>query len=487
MTFGVSSAPFLATQTLNRIAREYKIEFPEVSEIIRSSFYVNDFAFSFDTIEEGLKLRDQLRYILASSQMPMRKWSSNSPDLIKNLPLKDVESTKDESAIIKTLGLVWNPESDEISFAIKPMKEGPITKASVLSEIASIYDPIGLIGPVILRGKLHMKPLRTLKWMQELPEEEKRRWNKYRSRLLALNDVTIPRHALIQNPVNIQLHGFSDASEEAYGAVIYLRSSDAVGNTQVSLVCSKSRVSPPKQKTIARLELCAATLLSKLMSRIEKIFTTTISDVTMWSDSMIVLYWIASESSRLSTFVGHRVAVIQELSKRALFKHIRGELNPADIISRGLLPEEIKDCLMWWFGPHFLATPMSEWPKSLLTISDDHPEITRELRKSFFVAHDRELFNLIETRFSNVKKLINFFAFIRRLAAGEMLRNKGNFSVEEIDRATLSIIRIVQQTLFPLEFKFFTRQLENPALKEIFPQNFAAVPILETSYSRHAQ
>lgn len=475
VTFGLSPSPFIATRALNYIADN--CQFPEAAAVIKSSFYVDDLVFSFDSVEEGKKLQNQLRYVMASSRMPMRKWSSNSPELVKDIPLEDIESINDESTIIKTLGLVWSPVNDTISFSMKPQKEGPITKASVLSEIASIYDPIGLIGPVILLGKLHMKPLRTLKWTEEIPEEQKRRWIEFTSQLEALNNVRVNRHAVIVNPVKIQLHGFGDASEQAYGAVVYLRSSDAVGNVQVSLICSKSRVSPPKQKSIARLELCAAVLLSKLVARIVEVLTIDISNITLWSDSMIALYWIASEPYRLSTFVGNRVAAVQELLIRIIWRHILGILNPGDYMTHGLKPNEIAACKMWWNGPDFLSLPESEWPESLLTISEDDPEISREMRKSFIANHDAKLFNLIETRFSSFKKLVNCFAYIRRLAAGECLRNKGHFSIDEIDRATLNIVRILQQTLFPLEYKYFTRQLENPSLKEEFPSKSSIISL----------
>lgn len=468
VTFGVSSAPFLATNTLNRIAEEFSKRFPAASEIIKSSFYVDDLLFSFDSIDEGLKLRDQLRYLLASSRFPTRKWSSNHPDLLKNLPKNDVELTEEISQIIKTLGIVWKPGTDVISFLMKLLGESPMTKAEILSEIASIYDPIGIIGPVLLLAKLHMKPLRLMKWNQKLSEEDVLRWNEFRSQLAALNNVSVARHAIAINPVSIQLHGFCDASEAAYGAVIYIRSCDSIGNTQISLICSKSRVSPPKQQSIARLELCAAVLLSKLVERILKILTVNIKEVMLWSDSMIALYWIATESSKLSTFVGNRVSVIQELTAYFIWRHILGHMNPADLISRGLMPQMIIDCILWWNGPEFLAKSPSEWPESLLTINEDNPEMTKELRKTFVAAQPSKMFTLIETRFSSIQKLTNCVAYIRRFAV-KQIRQNGPLSIDELENSMFSIVRIIQQTLFPLEHRFFMRQRENPEIKENFP------------------
>lgn len=111
----------------------------------------------------------------------------------------------------------------------------------MLSELASIYDPIGWIGPIVLTAKLFMNQLWLLKldWKDELPEEMKEKWTQFRNMLTLINQIKIPRYCLQENYVFVELHGFCDASIKAYGAVIYLRSYDSFGNIKVSLICSK--------------------------------------------------------------------------------------------------------------------------------------------------------------------------------------------------------------------------------------------------------
>lgn len=111
-----------------------------------------------------------------------------------------------------------------------------------------------------------------------------------------------------------QLHGFADASIKAYGACLYLQTVNVVGEVTVRLICSKSRVAPLKVVSLPRLELLAALLLARLISKYAPILEIQISEKYYWSDSIVVLAWIAAESSRWKTFVSHRVGEIQELS-----------------------------------------------------------------------------------------------------------------------------------------------------------------------------
>lgn len=87
----------------------------------------------------------------------------------------------------------------------------------------------------------------------------------------------------------IELHGFADASERAYAAVIYLLTITGDQENQVRLVTPKIKVAPIKQITLPRLELCAATLLVCLMTHICYILDEE-APVHLWSDSTVVLH-----------------------------------------------------------------------------------------------------------------------------------------------------------------------------------------------------
>ena len=106
-----------------------------------------------------------------------------------------------------------------------------------------------------------------------------------------MNNISIPRLVKIKGEVTtIQIHGFSDA-ERAFGACVYIRSGNANGKLRSQLLCSKSRVSPVKQVSIPRLELCGAQLLARLI-KVLPILCIFIDSVHLWTDSRLVLTWL---------------------------------------------------------------------------------------------------------------------------------------------------------------------------------------------------
>lgn len=99
--------------------------------------------------------------------------------------------------------------------------------------------------------------LRGLTWDAPLPPDLKEEWARWKRELKELEKVRVPRSLLntMTNVIEIQLHGFSDASPKAYGAVTYLRLQDRVGTVAVHLLMAKSMVAPTKRVTLPRLEL----------------------------------------------------------------------------------------------------------------------------------------------------------------------------------------------------------------------------------------
>ncbi|GFY61079.1 integrase catalytic domain-containing protein [Trichonephila inaurata madagascariensis] len=126
----------------------------------------------------------------------------------------------------------------------------------------------------------------------------------------------------------------ADASAQAYGACLYLKSENA-NETQIRLLCSKTRVTPLKTLSIPRLELLAATLLSKLATKVVKIIDLKFDEVHLFSDSKVILDWIQTQPRLLKVFVANRVSLIQELTQTFSWYHVKTKDNPADLISRG--------------------------------------------------------------------------------------------------------------------------------------------------------
>jgi len=206
-------------------------------------------------------------------------------------------------------------------------------------------------------------------------------WQAYQQTLPELEEIHIPRWIIgCSNVLVTQIHGFS-ASKQAFGACLYVRTTVALGNQYSRLIVAKSKVAPLKVVSLARLELCAAILLARLAAKIIPRLNITIYEKRFWSDSTILLAWINSPSTRWKTFVAHRVGEIQTLTDEAEWGYVKSNDNPADVISRGCSPKQLKDNTLWREGPIWFKSNENEWPKSSideLLLSTELPKIRRK-------------------------------------------------------------------------------------------------------------
>lgn len=148
----------------------------------------------------------------------------------------------------------------------------------------------------------------------------------------------------------MQLHRFCDASQNAYGACVYIRTDLGSGGYRSELLCLRSRVAPLKAVSLPRLELSAALLLAQLISKVKDSLDSPVRTF-LWSDSTIALNWIASSSRNWSVFVANRVGEIQRSTQISDWRHVSSSDNPADLLSRGIYPSDLVASFMWWQLP----------------------------------------------------------------------------------------------------------------------------------------
>ncbi|XP_033212421.1 uncharacterized protein LOC117170015 [Belonocnema kinseyi] len=256
----------------------------------------------------------------------------------------------------KTLGLLWKSTTDDLRYSVNFPKPSNVTKRTILSLVSQIFDPLGIVGPAIVRARIFLQELWKVKldWDENLPQKMHAEWIEFRDELDNLNQISVPRLILCNNPVKIELHGFCDASEKAYGASIYVRSMDDQGNVIVNLLCAKSRVAPLKHISLARLELCGALLLAEYFHKVNTSLDMKFDHSFFWCDSTITLAWIKGLSCKWETYVANRSTKIQELTKEGIWNHVSSSDNPADIISRGINPAGLLTSDLWWHGPAWL-------------------------------------------------------------------------------------------------------------------------------------
>ncbi len=368
VTFGVSSSPFLAIRTLQELASLEKHKYPEAAQVLLEDTFVDDICSGTSDLESALSLQKDMMALLKCGGFELRKWASNHPQLLSSLSPEEcqipVSFDREEPLSIKVLGLQWDPSSDKMFFACEP-SDKPCTKRNILSEIARIFDPLGFLSPVSFCAKHLMQRLWLSKtgWDEPVEQSIQNRWSQIQSELPGLAKILFPRYVFSQNILRCQLHGFSDASELGYAAAVYLRIESPEGVIQTSLIIGKARVAPLKSQSVPRLELLGATLLSNLLQFVMESYTklAIIDEVFAYTDSQVVLAWIASSPHRWKSFVANRVSHIQETIPNVKWYHVSTHENPADCASRGLTPASLADHPLWFQGPPWLLQPSSSW------------------------------------------------------------------------------------------------------------------------------
>jgi len=499
VTYGTAAAPFLATRCLQELALTEMSNLPLASSIVLRDFYVDDVMSGEPSIQEAIESVKQLNKLTAKAQFPLRKYSSNCQDLLDTIPseLRETQTllNLDQDPTIKTLGILWNPKTDEFSFKISSQLQTSLTKRTVLSEIAKLFDPIGWLSPVLITAKILMQSLWALNlgWDDELPPDIQQQWKDFQVDLQRLELLRIRRcffSEFINSPsLNHQhlggeghsrycLVGFSDASEVAYAAAVYICAYDS-NNVSRSLITSKTRVAPAKKISIPRLELCGALLLAELLDKVKSTLKIPIHSMTAWTDSTVTLAWINSHPSRWKTFVANRVTKIQELVPVSCWGHVRGEDNPADCASRGINSISFMNHHLWWCGPEWLNDGV---PTPLGYYDQPQADDIQQSVETKVISHTTTTtdFNLSH-KYSNIHKLLRVTAWIMRFATNcrklSIKNQMGNLKPKdlqvpayeplipsEIDEALMIWIKIVQQRHFAIELRSSPIPRKSPLL-----------------------
>lgn len=372
--FGAASSPCTAIFAKNWNAQRHASEHPEAVEAIVDCHYMDDYLDSYRTEEEALRIATEVRDIHREARFELKKWVSNSTKIVDVLepdqrPAEAVNLVGKEQEE-KTLGLIWQPSTDELSFNLKLTrlpdnllsKEAP-TKREALKIVMSLYDPLGLVSPVTVRAKQILQEAWRLgtDWDEQLNEELAKQWTAWIRQLEKLKLVNIPRcYPGYSQAHSLQLHVFCDASEAAYSAAVYWRAATE-DKVNVSLVMAKARVAPLKVVSIPRLELQAAVMGCRIAAAVVQEHKVKPEAVIYWTDSKTVLTWIRKGARVYKPFVAHRLAAIEEYSKVEDWRWVPTKSNIADAATRNV-PVDFDSRHEWFTGPAFLHEDPSDWP-----------------------------------------------------------------------------------------------------------------------------
>ena len=374
--FGAACSPAVAIFALNKSAEDN----PQLHQLVQSSFYMDDLFWSSFSTDEVVKTAKSVEKQLSTGGFVLSKWKSNRESVIRSWPLE--ERAKELKAlgsdlsgrlpVVKALGVAWDCSRDTFTFESRKLDEQVTTVASVLSVLASIYDPLGIIAPFTLTGKQLFQELWMAhqSWKAQVPEEFIKAWAAWISEIHVIAEIHMPRWYGFPRGSKITLHIFADASTKGLGAVTYIKAE----NHQAMFVAAKTRIVPPsKRGNVPRLELQAALIAIRLARQVlEELGELSIIRALLWTDNQAVLRWLCNEDIRYDQYIANRVAEVQEItSKWSISSEIRfveTNRNPADLASRGVPDGAAKfqeKFDFWVHGPAFLDEPEDQWPKKL--------------------------------------------------------------------------------------------------------------------------
>ncbi|XP_036320401.1 uncharacterized protein LOC118734827 [Rhagoletis pomonella] len=171
VTYGTAVAPYLAIRSLNFIADDYAYEFPVGAKVVKSSFYVDDLICGSDSFAELKQIQFEVSQVLEKGCFELAKWHSNCATFRDDSTLKNLSF--DETAVTNALGITWDQSNETFLFAFQPKnKSTKVTKRMVLSIASSLFDPLGLLTPIIVIAKIILQEIWLLKldWDESLPQ-----------------------------------------------------------------------------------------------------------------------------------------------------------------------------------------------------------------------------------------------------------------------------------------------------------------------------
>ena len=471
--FGAVFCSASSTYALRRTVKDTENVPDVVKRAVEDDTYVDDLLTSQSSKnnkKDAITIITETPKILNRRKFPLKQMITNDPELMELIPENQrpkriVELTPESTS--RTLGLRWHIAPDEFFFHYEYTPPTSLTRRELLSTLSTIYDPLGLLGCYLLAGKLVFQEAtrRGIDWDETVPDDLYDKWCEFADALSVICNLRVPRcikPSLFDDAV-ITLHHFSDASLLAYGCVSYIHCKLPSGEVITNLLMSKHKVAPLKSCTIVRLELQAATLAAKLNSFLKDALTINICESYFYSDSEIVLAYIANDSRRFHVFVANRVSLIREITEVSQWYHVPGVQNPADLVTR-INPKNTVDVEIWLHGPQFLRdfvhNPSNQQERDPPPLDEEDIEVRAIPLSccSATVSSKTEGVMKIILQHSSWREMKRHTAWIIRfINYCRKTPKTGPLSADEVEQAGIRLVLYAQNQSFPEEIQYLRK------------------------------
>ena len=468
--WGIKSSPYIACLAFKKMIEQNPSNASELTlSSVSENMYMDDFIFSVDSLEDAQMITNESIALFRGRGFNLVKWSANKEALsvMSNLDsellapsIREIDLEVDNVALpsAKTVGCVWVTESDElrIQCSLKPLSK--YTRRTMLSQLGQNFDPLGFGAPFFVRARLILQQLAKEKfdWDTEVPQEFVKQWNSWLRALELLKDYSLPRwyfsdssFCQVSDDVQYQLHAFSDASNQVFSSVVYLRRL-VNGVPCVAFVLGKCTIVLTNQSSwaIARKELVAALATAKLLKVAFDALKLPDCSKYFWCDSRSVLQWIKNPDLRVNKFIARRVDHILLLSDETDWRFCPTKINAADVGSRPDLIVKADSRHLWLNGPSFLCqnveVPVPE-------LQDDVVVVAHKLN-SFTAGRDEfdELIARAPSLYVLSKRVAYLTAFVDfvHCRAKKCPFIKPVLNAAYLDRALDSIVKIVKNKVY---------------------------------------
>ena len=451
LIFGFATSPFLLNFVIKLHAKT--ISNSSISKLFSQNFYVDNFLATFNEPGHAASVATAMTTQAACAGFRLRDWASNDPRCLQGI----CEAEREAGTKVSVLGYEYNLNKDNLAIKLPKLTVAK-TKRQMLSQMASVFDPLGLLAPAMVRPKLLLRKLHQMQlgWDDPIPPDCIKEWEEATEVLAVSARSSFPR-GVYDGSGSVDLLVFCDASKSAMGFAVYANLGGRMG-----LLTAKTKVAPKGDRSLPQLELTAITLAYKAIKTLAKSpHFPDIRKVDIFTDSQVALSWVLRRSIlKRNVYVNNRVKDICAIEEAISGTQVRCRYTPtseniSDFLTRPITLIDWKTrCETWLNGPVWLNLPEKDWPTGCLgslptwyqaTVVQDHNQNPNPDN----INNTQETSIIDVERYSSYSRA--FRVTLKILTAIDKMRSGNTPQTELKPKAFELLIKEAQRRKFPLE------------------------------------